>query len=115
MFLEYIGVFCVKRGDETTCIRFDPGLKVKVVGFRFVSFHPVPMDAVGGYWSQQSSRVWFERRNDKHQSLIDVHIGHDSSVGVCFSKRYTHRIASGFRCGIFPRFTVDGRSVAISF
>ena len=53
----------------------------------------------------------------KSIKLINMHIGHESSVRVCFAKRSRiYRIVCGFsQSFIFVRYPLDGGSVAISF
>ena len=79
---------------------------------------PVPTEAAG-HIGIGCNRVLVFGLSDVMMSIksIDVHIGHESSVGVCSSKITRialHRIASGYRCVVFASSTLGGGSVAIS-
>ena len=75
--IEYIGVFCVKLSDPA-CLR--NGLRVKVVDLR-ESVSPRSL-GIG------LDRVLVFRLSGVMISIksINLHIGHESSVGVCFAK-----------------------------
>ena len=46
----------------------------------------VPTEVAGRYWSRYTLMCGFSGVMISIK-LIDVHMGHDSSVGVCFAKR----------------------------
>ena len=85
--------------------------RVKVVGLPAVSFQPVPTVAAGlvgigrdRVLASVSSGVMISINS------IDVHIGHEGSVGVCFAKRSRiYRIESATRHGQRHVRPVNGR------
>ena len=83
--LVVYSVFCVKLSDPA-CLR--SGLRVKCVALPAVSFQLVPTEVAGHIGIGRDRVLVFGLSGVMIQiNVIDVHIGHESSVGVCFAKR----------------------------
>ena len=86
--------------------------RVKVVVLPAVSFQPVPTEAASGLSVFGRDRVLASVSSGVMLTLnsIDVHIGHEGSVGVCFAKRSRiYRIESATRHGQRHVRPVNGR------
>ena len=99
-----ISAYFALREVMKVCLRWSPHVKVKVVAgcFCFTRFPPRSRVGIGRDSFSGFSGVMISIKS------IDMHIRHESSVGVCFAKtlQIYHAIA------IFPYFPPVPREVA---